>query len=269
MLRPLLKLGCLAVILYLCVAAGIFFAQRALIFPAPKEKVAAPRGFAEVSYRTRDGLVLSAAYRRAAPTMPTVVFFHGNGDNWNGAATATSRLAQAGYGVLLPEYRGYSGNPGNPSEAGLYHDGRAALTWLETQGVDRSHIAIIGNSIGSGVAVQMALEHPPAALVLISPLARLPDVAAEKFPWLPARWLVRDHFDNLAKIDRMRAPVLILHGKADSLIPSDHARRLAGKSHRARLELFDGAGHELAYLDKVGEAGLRWLNGVFGLVGAD
>lgn len=267
--RLLLKLACIAGVLYLCVVAGFFFAQRALIFPAPREKVAAPPSFTEVSYPTSDGLRLTGAYRRAATDMPTVVFFHGNGDNWNGAATATSRLASAGYGVFLPEYRGYSGNPGSPDEDGLYEDGRAALAWLETQGVNAAHVAIIGNSIGSGVAVQMALEHSPAAVVLVSPLASLPEAAAASFPWLPARWLVRDRFDNLAKIERVGAPVLILHGRADRLIPADHAERLARKSPRARLELFGDAGHELAYLPSAGEVELLWLNRVFAVERTD
>jgi fermentation-respiration switch protein FrsA (DUF1100 family) len=255
----LLKAAAVVGILYLAVAAALFFAQRLLLFPAPVQPVAPPPGFAEINYRTDDGLMLKAAYHPAATGMPTVVFFHGNGDNWQGGASATAGWAAAGFGVLLPEYRGYSGNPGSPSKAGLLADGRAAMRWAAAQGIEGGQLVIVGNSIGSGVAVPMAAEVAPTALILVSPLASLPDLAAEKFPWLPARWLVRDRFDNCAGIARVSAPVLILHGRADTLIPYNHAERLARCSKSARLEGFDGMGHELAYQPAARRAALDWF----------
>lgn len=246
--------------LYLLAAAVLFLGQRSMIFPAPTHAVPLPAGFEEVAITTADGLTLRAAYRQAPKGRPTVVFFHGNGDNWNGGSVATARLAEAGYGVLLPEYRGYSGNPGKPTEDGLYKDGRAAIAWLRAQGVTGDQLVLIGNSVGSGVAVQMAVETVPAALILLSPFESLVALAGEKFRWFPGRWLVRDRFDNAGKIGRVRAPVLILHGNSDSLIPVSHAHRLAAASPTAKLILLDGVGHELAYEDGAQAAVVRWLD---------
>jgi fermentation-respiration switch protein FrsA (DUF1100 family) len=263
MLSRVVKLAAWLALLYLGAVAVVFFTQRSFVYPAPSQIAPLPAGYRAVSYRTDDALTLKAAYRPAAPGRPTAVFFHGNGDSWNGAARATSQLAKAGYGVLLPEYRGYGGNPGGPSEGGLYSDGRAALRWLRAQGIAPSQIAIIGNSIGSGVAVQLASEAAPAALILVSPFENLAELAAGQFRWLPARWLLRDRYDNLAKIGRIDAPILILHGRADRLIPFAQAEGLARASRRATLLSFADAGHELAYLNPAGAATVAWLDSMF------
>jgi hypothetical protein len=245
--------------LYLIVLVAIFVFQRSMIYPAPARHAALPAGYHLVELHTADGLTLKAAYRAAADRKPTVVFFHGNGDSWDGAATATARLAASGYGVLLPEYRGYGGNPGSPSEAGLYADGRAALTFLEAQGVGERKTVLIGNSLGSGVATQLATEIHPAGLVLVSPFTSLPDVAAKHFCWLPARLLVRDRFDNLAKIARVAAPVLVLHGKQDAIVPFADAAPLAESAKQGALIPFATAGHELAYTEAAQASIIDWL----------
>lgn len=234
---------------YLALALALAVFQRSLIYPAPPASNAVPAGFEAVTYRTADGLSLRAGYRPAAAGKPTVVFFHGNGADWRSSVEATDHLARAGYGVLAAEYRGYSGNPGKPSEDGLYADGRAALKWLEGQGVGPGRTIIIGNSIGTGVAVEMAKELQPAAMVLISPLNSLEQLVGEKVWWLPTSLLLRDHFRNDAKLPLVRAPVLILHGAADQLIPVDHARQLASLRNDVLLEVFPAAGHELAWRD--------------------
>lgn len=113
------------------------------------------------------------------------MFFHGNGDSLAGAGTATKLLETRGYGLLLVEYRGYGGNPGKPSESGLYLDGRAAMAWLATQQTGPERIVLIGNSLGSGTAVQLAREGPVAALILISGFTSLADVVSDHYPWVP------------------------------------------------------------------------------------
>lgn len=238
---------------------GIYAAQRSLIYPAPAEFAELPPGYDRITFDSADGLTLAAAWRPPAPGKPTVLFFHGNGDSWAGGAQAMRALADTGYGVLLPEYRGYGTNPGQPGEQAFYRDGHAALDWLGGRGVRADRVVLVGNSIGSGTATQLAADTPAAALILISPFASLPDLVAEKFPWLPGRWLVRDRFDNAAKLRRVTSPVLLLHGMADTMIPPAHARRLARAQPRARLVLVPGADHDLAYLPQAQRAEAAWL----------
>lgn len=234
---------------YLLLAAVLFLAQRSLIYPAPRGPGASPAGFERIAYDTADGLTLQAGYKPALSGRPTILYFHGNGADWQSSVVATDRLVPDGYGVLAAEYRGYRGNPGRPGEHGLYHDGRAAIAWLASRGVEPGEIVIVGNSIGSGVAVQMATEIRPRALVLISPFASLSRLVGERFRWLPTGILLHDRFENIDKIAAVEAPVLILHGDADALIPPSHAEALAAADSSIELAIFRGYGHDLAWHD--------------------
>ena len=251
--------------LYVLIVGSLYVLQRPMIFqagmsPTPPLLNSVP-GFQEVSHRTEDGLDLRALYRPAAPGALTLVYFHGNADGLSGSLRVTERLAAKGYGLLLVGYRGYDRNPGSPSEDGLHADGRSALRWLSEHGVSGSGTVLVGNSLGSGPATEMAATHPIADLVLISGYTSLPDVAASTYPFVPVRMLMRDRFDNIGKISQVTAPILILHGTADRTIPYDHAVRLAGAAgNRARLVPFEGIGHELAGSPSVSPAIDRWLS---------
>lgn len=246
-------------VLYGVVLALLWSQQTRLIYPAPRERAALSAGFTEITLETADDLALRAFHRPPANGLPTIVYFHGNGGSLLGATYETDRLAQAGYGLLLVEYRGYGGNPGEPSEQGLYRDGRAAMEWLARQGTQPGETIIAGNSIGSGPATQMALEYKPRALILSSPFTTLQDVAAAKMRLFPVRRLMRDRFDNLSKISDLAMPVLVLHGTADTLIPDHHGKSLAAAAPKADLVLVKGAGHGLSFQPEAQEAILTWL----------
>lgn len=247
---------------YSIALGGLYSAQDNLIYPAPRQAAPVPEGYRQVELVTADGLRLAAVFGAPKPGRKTVVFFHGNGDSWQGAAAANRLVMAAGYGVLLVEYRGYSGNPGKPGEQGFYADGRAALAWLERQGFPAKQVVLVGNSIGSGTATQLASETPVAGLAIVSGFTSLPDVVAEKVSWAPARYLVHDQFDNAAKLGSVAAPVLLLHGTADTMTGSEHARALARANPRARLALIPGFGHELAYQDAAQAVLVDWLKGL-------
>lgn len=245
--------------LYLVLLAATYFAQGWLIYPAPGGRGADAPGFERIDYRTEDGLTLEAGYRAAASGKPVLLYFHGNGADWQSTAPATDRLVSEGYGVLAAEYRGYRGNPGSPSEQGLYRDGRAAIEWLRRRGVPPREIVLVGNSIGSGVAAQMATEFEPRAMVLISPFASLPQIVGERIRWAPTGLLLRDRFANINKIGKIAAPTLLLHGESDTLIPPHHSRTLAEANPQARLVVFPETGHELAWKAEAQREMLRFL----------
>lgn len=244
------------------VTGGLYTAQRGLIYPAPHHSAPVPAGYQRITLRTADGLDLAAVYAPPRAGQRVVVFFHGNGDGWDGAAAANRLIAEAGFGVLLAEYRGYGGNPGQPGEAGFYADGRAALGWLAGQGLGPDRIVLVGNSIGSGTATELARTAHPAGLILISGFTSLPAVVGEKLPWLPVRWLVRDQYNNLAKVGSVNAPILLLHGRADTMVGPSHAEALHAANPRARLVLVPEYGHELAYQEVAQRIELAWLQGL-------
>ena len=173
---------------------------------------------------------------------PVLVFLHGNRGALARVAAKTA-VWRAPIGIFAATYRGYEGNPGHPSEAGLYADGRAVLDWLAETGVPAKRILLYGESLGTGVATQLATEQPVRAVILEAPFTSITDIAAARYPWIPCRWLLRDRFDSLSKVGRIKAPMLILHGGADRTVPVEHARKLALAAPKARLVIVRDANH--------------------------
>ncbi len=202
-------------------------------------------GLTPVTITAADGIAVRHWY--ALPRdghRPVVVLFHGNGGAVMDLAAWAAAFRSRGYGVVLADYRGYTGNPGTPSETGLYADARALLAWLGQQGIDERRTVLLGWSLGTGVAVQMASEHHPRALALLAPFTSLGDAAARHFPMLPARYLLWDRFDNRAKIGEIGAPLIIAHGEADDVIPAELGRRLFDAARQPKRAIFlKNAGH--------------------------
>ena len=197
-----------------------------------------------VTYQTTDGLELKAWYQAATVKKPTIIYFHGNAGHLGQRAGRVRPLIEAGYGVLLTSYRGYSGNPGKPSEQGLYNDARAATEYLIDQGVAPQCLILYGESLGSGVAVQIATEYPVGGLVLISPYTSITDVAKTHYPWAPVSYILRDQFNSLAKINKINVPVYIVHGTEDKVVPTKLGQRLFDSANTPKeFKLFEGINH--------------------------
>ncbi|MCZ6600239.1 MAG: alpha/beta hydrolase [Acidobacteria bacterium] len=241
--------------LLLVAALGLF--QRRLIYlPVGQPGTPGAAGLPsarEVSYTTEDGERLAGWF---LPTdgprpAPAVLFLPGNAGNRSYRAPLAAALADAGLAVLLVDYRGYAGNPGQPSEQGLAADARAALSYLlALPEVDPARIVVFGESLGTGVAVTLAAERPAAALILRSPFSSLTAVARIHYPFLPVRWLLQDRFESIDRIASVGCPVLVLAGERDRLIPVEESRRLFEAAVEPKhLALIPGARHnDLALL---------------------
>lgn len=234
---------------YLLFIAILFPFQRGLMYFPIAEPVVDPAryGIEVVSYKTADGLTLKSWYIPPQPGMPVFVAFHGNGVNVSHRAGVQLFFARKGYGFLSAEYRGYSGNPGRPHEQGLYADARAAMQWLRGQGIETGRMVVFGQSIGTGVAVQMAVENRDlGALVLEAPFTTMADVVSARLPWLtPAAGLMLDRYENSLKMPDIAAPLFIAHGDADTLIPASQAMALyqLGRMPEKRMSLIKGGSH--------------------------
>jgi uncharacterized protein len=233
MSRPLIMAaaGCVASIA--AVLALIWALQRRLMyFPTSGVPTPTEIGLTDVepvTFETTDGLRLGGWFVPASGTSPrvTVVVFSGNAGNRGHRGPLAAALHQHGLQVLLVDYRGYGGNPGAPTENGLAADSRAARAYLAGRpDVDRSRIVYFGESLGTAVAADLAVEHPPAALVLRSPFTSMADVAQHHYPFLPVRLLLRDRFAAIDRIQRIRVPLLVIAGGRDQIVPVEHSRRL-------------------------------------------
>ncbi|HXP97860.1 MAG TPA: alpha/beta hydrolase [Telmatospirillum sp.] len=202
-------------------------------------------GMRVVHVQTQDGLTLSAWYKSAYPNCPTIVYFHGNEGNVKSRAFKLEPLLHAGYGAFLVEYRGYGGNPGTPTEDGLYEDSRSSLRFLSKEGLNWSDAIFMGESLGTGVAVKMAVEFPPARLVLLAPYTSITDVASGIYWFLPVGLLSRDRFPSINRINAVHAPLLIVHGETDEIVPVSMGRDLLAAANEPKTGVFfPGAGHD-------------------------
>jgi hypothetical protein len=215
------------------VLALIWTMQRRLMYfptggvPTPGE--IGLTGVEAVIFETSDGLTLSGWFVPAPGTSPrvTVLVFNGNAGNRAHRGPLAAALHRHGLQVLLFDYRGYGGNPGTPTKRGLSADSRAARAYLAGRpDVDRSRIVYFGESLGTAVAVDLAVEHPPAALVLRSPFTSIADVGRHHYPFLPVRLLLLDRFAAIDQIQRIRAPLLVIAGGHDRIVPVANSRRL-------------------------------------------
>lgn len=196
---------------------------------------------------TEDGKRLGAWYLPATAKEPgpAVVVFNGNGGDRSGRAMLALGLSQLGMSVLLFDYRGYGGNEGTPSEEGLARDARAAQAWLSAQpDVAQDRIVYFGESLGAAVAIGLAMERPPAALILRSPFTSLAEVGKVHYPWLPVGWLLIDRFPSIDRIGSVTAPVMIVAGDRDDVVPESLSRKLYDAApDPKRFLLVPGAGH--------------------------
>jgi fermentation-respiration switch protein FrsA (DUF1100 family) len=237
---------------YAAAVAGLYLFQRHLLYhPSanrPSIALAAVPEMAVVTLATEDGLTLESWYAAARDGAPTLVYFHGNAGHIGHRGFKVRPYLDAGWGVLLVGYRGFGGNSGAPSETGLYADARAALAFLDGEGVPAGRRLLYGESLGTGIAVRMAAEAaaktPVAAVILEAPYTAIADVAAEHYPFVPARLMMRDRFDALSWIGAIGAPLLVVHGERDHIVPTMFGKALfAAAAEPKTAHWIENAGH--------------------------
>lgn len=239
--RQLLAAAVMTVLLTGCL-------QRALLY-FPSDRLPTPAEIGATDYQvvqltTVDGLVLTAWYAPARDGRATIVYLHGNAGNIAGRVPKLRPFRAAGYGVLLVGYRGYGGNPGTPSEAGLLADGAAGLAFLADAGVASDEMVLFGESLGAAMAVQLAADRQVAALILEAPFTSIIDAGSYHYPFLPVETLAEDRFESIRHIAKVTAPVLIVHGERDRVVPVAQGRRLlAAASEPKRGAFLPLAGH--------------------------
>ena len=240
--RPLLFVGAV----YVGLGLLLWLFQRRLIYLPAGGPVESPTGapfemLEDVRIETSDGVTLHAWYLPGSKA-GSILVFHGNAGHRGHRIGLMLALHRLGYGVLIPDYRGYGGSAGSPSEAGFYLDAVASRDWLAARAP--GPLVYLGNSIGTGVAVELALRHPPSALVLRSGFDSLGAVGQSVYPLFPVRLLIRDKYESIKKIGRIRAPLLAVHGMSDRIIPPARGKALYDAAAEPKRWLpLEGVGH--------------------------
>ncbi len=266
--RTMTVLGWTAVIAICCyvgLTAMIYLAQRSLMyFPDTSHTTPAEAGLpqaAEVPLTASDGVQIRVWHVAPQPGKPVILYFHGNGGSLKYRVERFHRLIDAGIGLVALEYRGYGGLPGSPSEQGLIRDAEAAYAYAAAH-YPVQQIVVWGESLGSGVAVALAAEKPVGRVILEAPFTSALAIAEHRYWYLPVRLLMKDQFRSDRRIGKVTAPLLVLHGVHDHVVPYAMGERLFELANKPKhiVRFLDG-GHE--DLDKNGalDAVARFLAG--------
>jgi uncharacterized protein len=236
-------------VLYVSALSGMYVFQRDFqYFPSrhdPLPEAVGLTGVERILLTTPDGETLVLWYAAPAKDAPVILFLHGNGGEMADRADRFAFYQARGYGVLFLSWRGYGGSSGQPSETGLLTDAKTAYDHLRGLGFAPDRIVVVGESLGSGPAVITAARNPVAAVVLEAPFSAAVDVARWAYPWLPSGLLMKDQFRSRDHVARINAPLLILHGTADRVIPDTFGKRLFDAARDPKTFLSLGpVGHE-------------------------
>ena len=197
------------------------------------------RPFENISFKADDGVELNGWFFPAATNSPraqfAVLLCHGNAGNIGHRLDTCAALLETGVNVFLFDYRGYGRSQGRPSEEGTYRDAQAAHQWLQRKGFSGRNIIAFGESLGGGIATELATRESLGGLVLQSTFTSIPDIGAELFPWLPVRWLGKIRYDTRSKLPRVHVPVLVMHSPADELVGFHHSQANFAAANEPKL----------------------------------
>ncbi len=239
--------------IYLLVVLVTFLFQRSLLYFPSKEKVDinyySKTGLKEIKLTTSDGFVLKSLFKKPHyEKQNTILVFHGNGGHVGHRINKFKTFINAGYGLLLLEYRGYSENLGKPSEVGFYKDGLAAINYLSKQNISSDKIVLYGESLGCGIAAKLSTEFAFDATILEAPFTSIADVAQHHYWYLPAKWLVLDRYDIIGIIKNIKSPLLVIHGEKDNVIKIEFGRKVFDAAPEPKEVLYvPYAGHNNLY----------------------
>ncbi|MFM7446425.1 MAG: alpha/beta hydrolase [Tabrizicola sp.] len=252
-------------LLYGVALSGMYVFQRDLqYFPTrrdPAPEAVGLTGVTDVALTTPDGETLVLWESPAQGDRPTLLFLHGNAGEIADRADRQAFYQSRGYGTAFLSYRGYGGSTGRPTEAGLLIDAKTAYDHLRGQGIPPDRIVLVGESLGTGPAVLTAAANPVAALVLEAPYSAAVDIARRAYPWLPVGLLMKDQYRSRDHIAAVRAPLLILHGEADQVIPQGFGKRLYDAARDPKTFLSLGpVGHEALFDPATWAAGADFID---------
>jgi fermentation-respiration switch protein FrsA (DUF1100 family) len=265
-LREILFLVSLGLLLYLAITLYLYLNQTNLIHlpDIPSRRVdATPHqvglSFESVELMTEDRVKLHGWFIPHEIPRATLLFFHGNAGNISHRLESLALFNVLGLAVFIIDYRGYGNSEGRPSEEGIYRDAQAAWRYLtETRSIPEEKILLFGRSLGGAVAAYIAANKNAMGVVLESTFTSAPDMAAELYPWLPARWLARYHYNTCERMEAIDSPVMVVHSRHDEIIPFDHGRELFERANEPKRFLELSGDHNYGFMQELDRYRDHW-----------
>ena len=234
--KNLIKMNYLTIILlsfaliYLIILTITYLFQRNLLYHPAENNYSGDKisvSIEKVNIKTQDGInLLSWYHNKDSNLYKTILFLHGNAGSLENRIHKINHFKNIDINFLLLSWRGFSGNKGSPNEKGLYEDARSAVRWLNSKGITEENIIIYGESLGTAVAIEIAKNRKFAGVILESPFTSMVEAGKNKYPYLPVKLLLKDKYESNNKIKNVNSPILIMHGKADKLVPFFMGKKL-------------------------------------------
>jgi len=221
------------VFFYILLLIFVFFFQRNLLYHPTldnyiqNQSETEPTEIEKIKITTKDNIdLIGWFYNKDLNKFKTILFFHGNAGSLENRTYKLNHFKKLDVNFLIIAWRGFSGNKGKPNEKGLYEDAKSAVRWLEKKGVDKKNIVLYGESLGTGVAIEIAQHKNYAGIILESPFTSMVDMGKKYYPFFPVRLLLIDKFESHKKIINIYSPLLVMHGKVDKIVPYKMGRKI-------------------------------------------
>ena len=239
-------------VIYLILLTYIYLFQRNLLYHPSVNGYQGDEtkfDYEEVFIQNSEGIKLKAwLHKKDLINKKTILFFHGNAGNLSNRNYKLNELSKFDINFLIVAYRGFSNNQGKPSEQGIYKDARSALDWLKTKGVKEKNLILYGESLGTAVAIETAQNKNLAGIILESPFTSMIDLAQKYYPFLPVKILLKDKYETAKKLPNINSPLLILHGKLDTIVPFAMGEKLFEQANEPKFKYFiDNDDHMMRY----------------------
>ena len=244
------------ILAYIGITIFIYFYQRNLLYHPSENNYLNDKitfEYEELFINTDDNISLKSWFiKKDLSKFKTILFFHGNAGNLLNRVHKLNELNKLNVNILLISWRSFSGNKGKPSEKNFYHDGNRVVEWLNDQGINKNDIILYGESLGTGVATELASKNKFAGVILESPFTSIADSAKIYYPYLPVNLLLKDRYDSKNKIKKINSPILIMHGKKDNIVPQKMGLELFENANNPKFSYFpDNDDHMMEYNDEL------------------
>ena len=238
-----LKIVLLAFVLfYLIIIVSTYVFQRSLLYYPSENNYSGDKitvSVKKVRIKTQDNLELVSWYHsKNSINYKTILFLHGNAGSLENRIHKINHFKNINVNFLLLAWRGFSGNKGKPTEQGLYEDARSAIRWLISKGIKENNIIIYGESLGTGVAIEIAQNKKFGGIILESPFTSMIEAGKNKYPYLPVKFLLKDKYESDKKIKNIKSPILIMHGKVDKLVPFYMGKKIYAMANEPKYSYF-------------------------------
>ena len=245
----------LLIVIYVGITVVVYFYQRKLLYHPFSAEITGEgliHNFETINFKTSDNFVLKGWFHLKNSNKKTILFLHGNAGNLDNRIDKLNSLGSMDINFLIISWRGYSGNPGNPSETGLYKDVLGGIKWLNEKGISNDQIILYGESLGTAIATEVGQNENFAGIILEAPFTSMVDMGQKIYPIFPVKFLLKDKYESKNKIKNLKSPLLVLHGRKDKIVPFYMGEKIFEMANNPKFKYFtDLDDHMMDFDDKL------------------